>query len=60
MTKQRNYSDKYKATVALEALRGDKKVPEIAAKRQLHLLPAGVCEQTPRGNPSECMEIAGD
>ena len=30
------FSDKFKATVALEALRGDKTVQEIAAKRQLH------------------------
>lgn len=32
----RNFSDKFKATVAFEALRGDKTVQEIAAKRQLH------------------------
>ena len=36
MTKRRNFTDKFKATVALEALRGDKTVQEIAAKRQLH------------------------
>ena len=36
MTKRRNFSDKLKATVALEALRGDKTVQEIASKRQLH------------------------
>jgi transposase len=36
MTKRRNFSDKFKATVTLEALRGDKTVQEIAAKRQLH------------------------
>ena len=36
MTKRRNFSDKFKATVALEALRGDKTVQEIAAKRQLY------------------------
>ena len=36
MTKRRNFSDTFKATVALEALRGDKTVQEIAAKRQLH------------------------
>jgi len=38
MTKRRNFSDKFKASVALEALRGDKTVQEIAAKRQLHPL----------------------
>ena len=31
MTKRRNFSDKFKAAVALEALRGDKTVQEIAA-----------------------------
>jgi transposase len=36
MAKRRNFSDKFNATVALEALRGDKTVQEIAAKRQLH------------------------
>ena len=37
MTKRRDFSDQFKATtVALEALRGDKTVQEIAAKRQLH------------------------
>ena len=35
-TKRRNFSDKFKSTVALEALRGNKTVQEIAAKRQLH------------------------
>ena len=32
MTKRRNFSDNFKASVALEALRGDKTVQEIAAK----------------------------
>ena len=36
MTKRRNFSDEFKATVALEALRGDMTVQEIASKRQLH------------------------
>jgi len=36
MTKRRKFSDQFKAAVALEALRGDKTVQEIAAKRQLH------------------------
>ena len=36
MTKRRNFSDKFKAAVALEALRGDKTVQEIAANRPPH------------------------
>jgi hypothetical protein len=39
--KATEFSDPFKAAVALEALRGDKTVQEIAAKRQLHLLFAG-------------------
>ena len=36
ITKRQNFSDQFKAAVALEALRGDKTVQEIAAKRQLY------------------------
>ena len=36
MTKRRNFSDKFRPAIALEALRRDKTVQEIAAKRQLH------------------------
>jgi hypothetical protein len=60
MTKRRNFSNQFKAAVVLEALRGDKTVQEIAAKRQLHLLPAGVCGQTLRGNRGEHVETSGD
>ena len=35
MTKRRNFSDKFKASVALEALRGDKTVQEIAANNHI-------------------------
>ncbi len=36
MTKRRSFSDKFKAPVALEALRGDKTAQEIAAKHRIH------------------------
>lgn len=36
MAKRRNFTDQFKAKVALEALRGDETVQEIAAKHQLH------------------------
>jgi transposase-like protein len=36
MTKRRSFSDKFKATVALEALRGNKTAQEIAAKHKIH------------------------
>ena len=36
MAKRRNFTNQFKAKVALEALRGDKTVQEIAAKHPLH------------------------
>jgi transposase-like protein len=36
MTRRRSFSDKFKATVALEALRGDKTAQEISAKHKIH------------------------
>ena len=36
MSKRRNFSATFKTTVALEALRGDKTIDEIAAQRQVH------------------------
>ncbi len=36
MTKRRGFSDKFKATVALEALRGDRTAQEIATKHKIH------------------------
>ena len=36
MAKRRSFTDQSKAKLALEALRGDKTVQEIAAKHQLH------------------------
>jgi transposase-like protein len=36
MGKRRRFTDQFKAKVALEALRGDKTIQEIAAKHQVH------------------------
>ena len=36
MARRRNFTDQFKAKVALEALRGDRTIQEIAAKHQLH------------------------
>ncbi len=36
MTMQRRFTGEFKARVALEALRGDKTVQEIAAKHRVH------------------------
>jgi len=43
MAKRRKFTDQFKAKVALEALRGDKTIQEIAARHQVHLLPTGHC-----------------
>ena len=36
MGKRRNFTDQFKAKVALEALRGDTTIQEIAARHQVH------------------------
>lgn len=36
MAKRRRFTDQFKAKVALEALRGDKTIQEIAARHQVH------------------------
>ena len=36
MAQRRKFTDQFKAKVALEALRGDKTIQEIAAKQQVH------------------------
>ena len=36
MAQRRNFTDAFKAKVALEALRGDKTIQEIAAKHRVH------------------------
>jgi transposase-like protein len=36
MTRRRRFTGEFKARVALEALRGDKTVQEIAARHQVH------------------------
>ena len=36
MARRRNFTDQFKAKVALEALRGDRTIQEIATKHQLH------------------------
>ena len=45
MAKRRNFTDQFKAKVALEALRGDETVQEIAAKHQLHPNPVSKCKR---------------
>jgi transposase-like protein len=56
MSKRRNHDAGFKARVALEAVKGERTVSELAAEYGVHLLPAGVCKQTPRGDDDPPVE----
>ncbi|MHA6327288.1 transposase [Roseivivax sp. CAU 1753] len=43
MSKRRNHDAGFKARVALEAVKGERTVSELAAEYGVYLLPAGVC-----------------
>jgi len=60
MTKRKNHSPEFKAKVALEAIREEMTMAELSKKYGVHLLPAGVCMQTPRGDPDRDVEARGD
>ncbi|MFT6445510.1 MAG: transposase [Sulfitobacter pontiacus] len=48
---RRNHSPPFKAKVAVVAIKGERTLIELAQDFDIHLVPAGVCKQTPRGEP---------
>jgi len=60
MAKRKNHSPDFKAKVALEAIREEMTMAELSKKYGVHLLPAGVCMQTPRGDADRNVEASSD
>ena len=56
MKKRKNHSPEFKAKVALEAIRDEMTLAELSKKYGVHLLPAGVCMQTLRGDADRHLE----
>jgi len=50
----------FTAKVSFEAIREEMTMAELSKKYGVHLLPAGVCKKTPRGNPDRDVETRGD
>jgi len=60
MTKRKRYWREFKARVALEAIREELTLAELAKQHGVHLLPAGDCLQSPRGQHDQWLEAGGD
>ena len=53
MAKRRNFSAAFKAKVALEALRGDQTLAELAARHKVHLSAGNVRSRASAGTHQE-------
>ena len=58
MTKRKRYSNEFKARVALEAIREELTLAELSKKHGVHLLLAGDCLQSPRGEHDQRVEAS--
>ena len=56
MGKRRKFTDQFKAKVALEVLRRDKTIQEIAARHQIQLLPGSACRHARKGRPGRVVD----
>ena len=57
---EKRYSSEFKARVALEAIREELTLAELSKKHGVHLLPAGDCLQSPKGEHDLRLEAGGD
>jgi len=53
-------SSRIQGQVALEAIREEMTMAELSKKYGVHLLPTGICLQTPRGDPDCGVETGRD
>ena len=60
MKKRKNHSPEFKAKVALQAIREEMTLAELSKKYGVHLLSAGACRQTPRGDADRHVETRDD
>jgi transposase len=62
MSKRKQHAPAFEAKVALKALKGEETSAKLASHFGVHLIPAGDCMQTPRGDddlPMKACPVGG-